>query len=471
MEVALVSSEAYPFAQSGGMGDVVGALFKYLPTFGFTPSLFIPAYSTLLEKSSFVLKEEIGFPFGDRMIKAQFFTREDTKGKVVAVAGENYFNRTKMYGYPDDLERFIFFSRAVFEYLVRSQEQPFVLHAHDWQSALVCAYIKMYWPAYKVKPHKTVFTIHNLAYQGIGSGDLFRLVNLPGRFFTHEYLEFYGNINLLKAGLIFGEVITTVSRSYAREITTAEFGEGLDGLIRAIAQSKGITGIVNGIDLEQFNPADDPYLAVNFTKDDLTGKKVNKEKLIQQYFASAEDTSLPLISFVSRLVEQKGLDLILRQPDKFFNLPVFWLFLGTGDEAYEKLLKNLERRFPRLRAEIKFDETLAHWIYGASDFLLLPSRFEPCGISQLIAMHYGTIPIVRRIGGLADTVVDYPFNPKLSNGFSFDQYKSEELLRVLQRALTTYNQDSKLMERMIANAFDSDFSWERAIGHYVSLYQ
>ncbi len=470
-EVVLVAAEAHPYAKSGGMGDVIGALFKYLPDYGLPVTLFLPAYQEMLDNYSFSPEREVGFYFGDTEVVAQFFIMEEEKRKIIAVQGKDFFRRERMYGYSDDLERFIFFSRAVFEYLVRWQEGSFLVHAHDWQSALLCAYIVKYWPSYRPRPEKIVFTIHNLAYQGIGRGDLFRLINLPGQLFTHEYLEFYGNLNLMKAGLIFSDVITTVSPTYAREICSPEFGEGLDGVLRAIAQKKKIVGIVNGIDKEVFNPATDPLLPANYDLSSPEKKEINKKNLIKKFFPGAQDFSWPVISFVSRLVEQKGVDLILHDPGFFFNLPVYWFFLGTGEEVYEKALKDMEEKYPQVVAAIRFDEELSHLVYAASDLLLLPSRFEPCGISQMIAMNYGALPVVRRVGGLIDTVIDYPFNPYLSTGFQFESFSFSDLSKAVTRALDTYFENRELWNTMVANAMQSDFSWENSIPRYLEIYQ
>lgn len=472
MEVVLVASEAYPFAKSGGLGDVVGALLKYLPRFGFRVKLFLPGYPSVLQGFSFVPQKSFGVPFGDISLKAEFLEyRESEAQTVLALKDAQFFQRERMYGYPDDLERFIFFSRAVFEYLIRWQEEDFLIHCHDWQSALVCAYLDRYWPPYRPKVQKIVFTIHNLAYQGIGRGDLFRLVNLPGFLFTHEYLEFYGNLNLMKAGLLFSHVITTVSPTYAREICSPEFGEGLDGLLRALSHRKKIVGITNGIDNELFNPASDPLLREHYDSTNLEGKRKNKQLFLKEVFGLEEvDPSLPLLSFVARLVEQKGIRLFLERPEAFFSLPAYWFFLGMGDEFYERNLRNLSGEYPRLRVENRFDEDLAHFAYAASDFLVLPSLFEPCGLSQMIAMRYGALPIVRGIGGLKDTVVDYPFNPRLSTGFQFVDFSSVELIRAVKRALQVYFHEKELLRTMVENAMQSNFSWEQAIKRYVEVY-
>ena len=472
MDIIMVSSEAYPFAKSGGMGDVVGALTKYLPNNDFSIKLFLPAYSSLLSEFQFNPEQDITFSFGESMVKASYLTRNEKNLQIVAVAGEDYFNREKMYGFGDDLKRFIFFSRAVFEYIVRTQKEAFILHCHDWESALLCAYTKMYWPSYRKKPKKVIFTIHNLAYQGIGSSELFKIVNLPGHFFTHDYLEFYGNLNLLKAGLVFSDVITTVSPSYAREIATPEGGEGLDGLIRAIGLRKPIIGIVNGIDTDLFNPATDKNLPYPYTNGQLEIKKQNKLAFYQQYFPDLKekDALFPLISFISRLVEQKGLDLILNDPDKFFNLPLCWFFLGVGEAAYENSLTEYAKKYPNLHVEMAFNNSLARFAYGASDMLAMPSRFEPCGISQMIAMRYGTIPVVRKTGGLIDTVIDYRFNPVLNNGFQFDNYRPDEFIFTLERALNWYNDTPELWKVMVKNAMDSDFSWKIPVQEYLNIY-
>lgn len=472
LEVILVASEAYPFAKSGGLGDVVGALFKYLPRHGFRVKLFLPMYSRIFSDFPFVKQRDLEFPFGDTMVRAEFFEhRQGENQRVLAVGHEGFFGRERMYGYHDDLERFIFFSRAVFEYLVRWQEESFVLHCHDWQSALVCAYLERYWPPYRPKATKVVFTIHNLAYQGIGRGDLFRLVNLPSSFFTHEYLEFYGNVNLMKAGLLFSQVITTVSPTYAREICSPEFGEGLDGLLRALSYRKKIIGIVNGIDTEVFHPAVDPFIVERYGAGDLEGKRKNKLFFLKETFGEGVDTELPLIAFISRFVEQKGIRLFLEARDALFALPAYWFFLGTGEELYEKALQGLGEEYPNVRVVVRFDERLAHLAYAASDFLVLPSLFEPCGISQMIAMCYGTLPIVRGVGGLRDTVVDYPFNPRLSTGFQFGEFSAHGLLRAVQRALHVYFEEKDLLHAMVANAMQSDFSWKQAIERYAEVYR
>lgn len=471
MEVVLVASEAYPFVKSGGLGDVVGALFKYLPRFGFRVTLFLPMYAQMLREFSLVKRKSLEFPFGDAMIRAEFFEYVQDEGqRLLAVGNEDFFGRERMYGYPDDLERFIFFSRAVFEYLVRWQEEPFVLHCHDWQSALVCAYLERYWPPYRPRAAKVVFTIHNLAYQGIGRGDLFRLVNLPSSFFTHEYLEFYGNINLMKAGLLFSQIITTVSPTYAREICSPEFGEGLDGLLRALSYRKKIVGIVNGIDTEVFHPGVDPFIVERYSSDNLEGKEKNKLFFLREIFGDASDVTRPVIAFISRFVEQKGVRLFLESPNAFFSLPAYWFFLGTGEELYERALQNLSEEYPNVKVAIRFDEQLAHLAYAASDFLVLPSLFEPCGISQMIAMAYGTLPIVRGVGGLRDTVIDYPFNPRLSTGFQFGEFSAHEFLRAVQRALHVYFGEKDLLRTMVANAMQSDFSWKQAIERYIEVY-
>ncbi|MCX7730878.1 MAG: glycogen synthase [Candidatus Caldatribacterium sp.] len=472
MEIVLVASEAYPFVKSGGLGDVVGALFKYLPRYGFRVTLFLPMYAQVSREFPLVKQKGLEFSFGDTTVRAEFFMYTQGEGQRLLVVGnEGFFGRERMYGYPDDVERFIFFSRAVFEYLVRWQEEPFILHCHDWQSALVCAYLERYWPPYRPKAIKVVFTIHNLAYQGIGRGDLFRLMNLPSSFFTHEYLEFYGNVNLMKAGLLFSQVITTVSPTYAREICSPEFGEGLDGLLRALSYRKKIVGIVNGIDTEVFHPSIDPLIVERYSSEDLEGKRRNKLFFLKEIFGDNTDTTRPIIAFISRFVEQKGIRLFLESPEVFFSLPAYWFFLGTGGEFYERALQNLSQGYPNLKVIVRFDERLAHLAYAAADFLVLPSLFEPCGISQMIAMSYGTLPIVRGVGGLRDTVIDYPFNPRLSTGFQFGEFSVHELHRTLQRALHVYFKEKDLFRTMVANAMQSDFSWKQAIERYVEVYK
>lgn len=472
LEVLLVASEAYPYVKSGGMGDVVGALFKYLPRYGVKTKLFLPGYPQVLAYP-FSGDKELTVSFGDHEARVWFPELRDKDGRsIVAVVNDHFFKREKLYDYPDDVERFIFFSRAVFEYLVRWQGGDFILHCNDWQSALLCAYMDRYWPPYRPRPQKVVFTIHNFAYQGIARGELFRLVNLPGQLFTHEYLEFYGNINLMKAGLLFSHLITTVSPTYAREIRSPEFGEGLDGLVRAVSRKKRIVGIVNGIDAEVYNPATDPLLVQNYGVENLDGKRKNKEAFLQRFFPNYQgNPDQPLIVFVSRLVRQKGVDLVLEKLEELVTLPAFFFFLGTGEERYERALREASMKHPNLAVEIRFDEDLAHLVYAAADMLLLPSLFEPCGISQMIAMRYGALPIVRKTGGLIDTVIDYPFHPSLSNGFQFEGFASQELLQVIRRSLAVYTENRALWETMVVNAMRSDFSWEKAVEKYLKAYR
>jgi len=471
MEIVLVSSEAYPYVKSGGMGDVVGALFKYLPRQGFRTKLFLPGYPQVLA-NSFSEGRELGIFFGDDEVKVRFPEWREGKQSVIAIANERFFEREKLYDYPDDVERFIFFSRAVFEYLVRWQESDFILHCNDWQSALLCAYIDRYWPTYRPRPRKVIFTVHNLAYQGIAHGGLFRLVNLPGQLFTYEYLEFYGNINLMKAGLLFSHIVTTVSPTYAREICSPEFGEGLDGLVRAMARKKRFVGIVNGIDTEVYDPQSDPLIVQNYGVDDLEGKKRNKMVFLQRFFPDyTGDLSRPLIVFVSRLVRQKGVDLIVEKIEELLGLPALFFFLGTGENRYEQALWEASLKHPNLAVELRFDEDLAHLVYAAADMLLLPSLFEPCGISQMVAMRYGALPVVRKVGGLVDTVIDYPFNPSLSTGFQFENFSSQEFLQAIRRALEVYSENQNLWTTMVANAMRSDFSWEKAVEKYLQVYE
>ncbi|MEN3186645.1 MAG: glycogen synthase [Atribacterota bacterium] len=472
LEVVLVASEAYPYAKSGGMGDVVGALFKYLPRYGVKTKLFLPGYPQVLAYP-FSGDKEVTIPFGDHAVQVFFPEWHDGEGRrIVAVVNDHFFKREKLYGYPDDVERFIFFSRAVFEYLVRWQGGDFVLHCNDWQSALLCAYMDRYWPPYRPHPRRMIFTIHNFAYQGIARGDLFRLINLPGQFFTHEYLEFYGNINLMKAGLLFAHLLTTVSPTYAREICSPEFGEGLDGLMRAISRKKRMVGIVNGIDTEVYNPATDPHIPHRYGVDDLEGKRKSKAVFFQQFFPNHQgNLDRPLIVFVSRLVQQKGVDLILEKLKDLLALPAFFFFLGTGEQRYENALKEASLGHSNLMVEIRFDEDLARFVYAAADMLLLPSLFEPCGISQMIAMRYGALPVVRKVGGLVDTVIDYRFNPSLSNGFQFEGFTAREFLKTMQRGLTVYGENRTLWETMMRNAMTSDFSWEKAVEKYLQVYR
>ncbi len=465
--IALVSCECFPLVKVGGLADVVGSLFVKLPRYA-DVKLFLPGFRQIVERHSYENLGEFNVFFSSsRSEKAALLKLKNEFSNVYLVGNETYFNRSQLYGeggidYPDNLERFSFFSKAVLEACKTFSIDIDVFHCNDWQTALVPLYLKLF---YRELNSSVVFTIHNLAYQGIFSHDLFDKLGLGQEFFSIEQLEFYGNINLMKAGIIHSNRINTVSPTYAKEILTPEFGCKLDGLLRT--REKDIMGILNGIDYMVWNPLFDKMIFKRYRS---RKGKINNKKYLQSQF-SLPDDNVPVFGFVGRLVEQKGIDLIIDTIEKILDRRFQIVFLGTGESRYEDSIIALTKKYPdRIKASIGFDEKLAHQIYAGSDFFLMPSRFEPCGLGQMIALKYGTIPVVRKTGGLADTVE--PIN-RIKNsgcGFVFENALPSELETAMRDAIDLYS-DQNLMEDAFKRASSLDFSWNRSILEYVSLYE
>lgn len=452
MKTALIASEAVPYAKTGGLADVVGALLKHLPRIGVETFLYLPRYRGI--KADFFTEIEIPFAPAPRV---KIFRRDN----AFFIDHPAYFDREGLYGtsqgdYPDNLERFTLFNRAV-EYLIR-QNPVDIVHCHDWQTGLLPLY-------FKEKPiaAKTVFTIHNLGYQGRFPAACYSLLGLSDKYFTPEGIEFYGDINFLKAGIVFSDAVTTVSENYAQEIKTPEFGCGLDGVIRQ--RSSDLRGILNGIDYDLWDPLRDPALAEPYR--DFAGKQRNKQALVQECNI---DYHRPLIGMVSRIAEQKGFDILNEIFDEIICLGYSFVLLGTGDEAYEKKFKAYEEIYrTQVSVSLKFDDRWARRIYAGSDFFLMPSRYEPCGLGQLIGLRYGAVPVVRRTGGLADTVIEFNPESMTGNGFLFDEYQGAALLQALQRARPVYLK-SDLFAAMVEFGMRQDYSWRRSAGKYQELY-
>jgi starch synthase len=386
------------------------------------------------------------------------------------VDNEHYFKRQGLYGYGDDAERFAFFCRAVLEALPHLDFSPQILHCHDWQTGMVSTLLKKQYqrePFYQQM--RTVFTIHNLFYQGRFPRHMLEDVfGLGGETFTKDGLEYYGQINAMKAGIVFSDLITTVSHSYAEEIQTPYYGEGLDGLLRS--RSGNLHGIVNGIDYEAFNPTSDPYISVTYNAEDVLRKQENKVRL-QEALGLQVRSDVPLLAVVSRLVQAKGFDLIACVLEEILNMDVQLVVLGTGEEQYETLFRNAQWRYPgKISVNIQFDEVLAQQIYAASDLFLMPSRFEPCGIGQLIALRYGSLPIVRETGGLRDTVQSYNEYTGEGNGFSFTNYNAHDMLYTIRRAIGFFH-DKAVWCDLVKNAMRTDYSWHQSARRYQSLYK
>lgn len=470
MKILFAASEAVPFIKSGGLADVIGSLPRALQEQGIEVRIILPKYEEIpLEfRQQMKLVKEFGTYVGWRNQYSGLQELVVDGLHYYFIDNEFYFKRSGLYGYGDDAERFIYFSRAICEALAHMDWQPDLIHCHDWQTGLVPFMLRNhYGHLEQYQQIRTMFTIHNLKYQGHFSQELLKdLLGVGDSYFTAEGLEFYGGGSCMKGALLYSDVITTVSESYAEEIKTAYYGENLDGVLRARAGD--LFGIVNGLDNDFFDPMKDPRIPVKF-RNSLPKKRQNKTAL-QQELGLPVGADIPMIGLVSRLVEQKGLDLIERVLDEILQLDLQFVVLGTGEWKYEQLFKQAAERYPdKMSTHIRFQEELAHKIYAASDMFLMPSQFEPCGLGQLIAFRYRSVPLVRETGGLKDTVI--PFNEFTGEGtgFSFANYNAHELLFTIQRAVG-FMQDPEVWPRIIANIAKTDFGWAQAAKQYKELY-
>lgn len=472
MKVLFVASESDPFIKTGGLGDVAGALPKYLNKIGLDVRVVIPKYKNI--KPEF--KDKLNFikwfmvPVGWRNQYCGIFDYEVEGVKYYFIDNEQYFLRDALYGYFDDGERFAYFDRAVLNMLKEIDWKPDIIHCNDWQTAMIPVLYKL---QYQQDPFyhniKTIYSIHNLLFQGNYNpevlGDLF---GLSDENYRNGLLELYGAASFMKGGINFSHKVSTVSNTYALEIQTPQYGEKLEGLLSS--RNQDLVGIVNGIDYKVYDPEKDELIYKNYGVDSIEDKKENKVSL-QKNLGLPIKADTPMIGLVSRLTSQKGMDLIIYIIDRILQQDVQIVILGTGDKAYEEHLKYLEARHrDKISANIKFDDSLAHKIYAASDLFLMPSLFEPCGLGQLIALRYGAIPIVRETGGLKDTVKPYNQYTGEGNGFSFSNYHGDELLSVLQMALNYYKH-KQIWNSIVLQAMTSDNSWEKSANSYKKMYE
>ena len=475
MKILLVSSEAIPFAKTGGLADVSGALPKALARLGQDVTLILPKYRQVdekhfpLEKTSLELK----VPVGQRLEPAEVYAVEmEPNYRVLLIRKDSYYDREHLYGspsgdYEDNAERFIFFCRAVLE--AARTIMPDLIHCHDWQSALVPVYLKtLYQTDARFARASSVFTIHNIGYQGLFWHYDLPLTNLGWELFTPKALEFYGKLNFLKGGIVFADAVTTVSRKYMEEIQSPEFGAGLEGVLQD--RRRDLHGILNGVDYDDWSPASDPFIRAKYEPQRLSGKKACKKDL-QKEFGLPVDESIPVIGIISRLAEQKGFDLITSAMDDLMRGGVQLIILGTGDEKYHLLLDSLAKKYPhQIGLKIAFDNALAHKIEAGADMFLMPSRYEPCGLNQIYSLKYGTVPIVRAVGGLDDTIEDHHSGNQRGNGFKFKDYSPSALLDAVQRALRVYR-DPHAWEKLMIQGMAADFSWGRSAQTYLQVYQ
>lgn len=474
MRIAMISSEIGPFAKTGGLADVVSALSTTLERRGHELCLVMPAYRPVLE-GGFPLEETptpLAVRISDQLVEATVLkARLGNHIAVYLIRADRYFDRESLYStavedYPDNAERFAFFSRGALEVL--RGHAVHIVHCHDWQSALAIFFLKAQAQLYpELRSTKTVCTIHNLGFQGLFAQTDWHLLNLEGRWFNPRHLEFFGKINYLKGGLVFADKITTVSPAYAQEIMTHEQGFGLEGVLRQ--RARDVVGILNGVDYDQWNPESDRYLPAHYNFRDLTGKRACKAHL-QQRFGLPERPGVPLIGIVSRLTAQKGFDLVERAIAPFLERDIQLVAIGSGERRYEEFFTNLAARYPRkMNVHIGFDEAIAHQIEAGSDLFLMPSLYEPCGLNQMYSLKYGTIPIVRAVGGLKDTVEDYDAILGTGTGFVFGPYGAAAFRRAIHRALQAYA-DKPAFAALSQRAMRKDFSWDRSAKAYASLY-
>lgn len=469
MDIVFVSSEVSPFAKTGGLADVSGSLPKALKSMGHNITIMLPRYQQI-HGVDYVTDLPVDMDGHLETAIIRRTTLPADKGdpvEVFFIDNYKYFFRPHLYGYPDDGARFNFFCKAALAALPYLKLSPQVIHCNDWQTALIPLFLKVKLtddPYYNNMG--TLLTIHNLQYQGHFDRGILRTLALGDEFFTPEKLEFYGRVNFLKAGLIYADVLNTVSKKYALEIQTPEMGEGLDGVLRT--RAKDLYGIINGIDYDEFNPETDPHIKVNYNID--TWEKKRENKTFLQNELDLENKDVPLIGMVTRLVEQKGIDLVGSIADQLASLDVQFVLLGAGEDRYQEMFTKLALKYRRkVAVRIGLDIGLAQRIYAGADFFLMPSRFEPCGLGQLISMRYGTIPIVRATGGLEDTVIDYARDRNNGTGFVFKQYTPESLWQCLNQALKIWSHPAH-RERLIKNAMKTDFCWKTSARQYVDLY-
>lgn len=471
MNILIVASEAHPFIKTGGLGDVIGALPVALNDLGADVRVVIPNYRDIKKEIKENLKYIDNFTVnvGWRNQYCGILEYEHEGVKFYLLDNEYYFNRDGLYGYYDDGEKFAFFDRAVLEFVKHIDWVPDILHCNDWQTGMVPVLLKLeYSKEEKFKNMKTMFSIHNLFFKGMFDPKVLpELFGYDYESFNNGSLEHYGAVSFLKGGINYADKVTTVSKSYAEEIKTPEYGERLEGLLRY--RSSALEGIVNGIDYKEYNPEEDKYIYSTYSINDLENKKINKEEL-QKELGLTVNKDVPMIGLVSRLTHQKGCDLIINILEELLKEDIQVVVLGTGDYMYEESFKIFQGRHPnKISANIKFSNELAHKIYAASDMFLMPSLFEPCGLGQLIALRYGSIPIVRETGGLKDTVTPYNEYDETGNGFGFKNYRFEELLNITKYAIRIYGNKDK-WNNIVRQAMSADNSWEKSAKEYIEIY-
>lgn len=473
MKVLFVASEGLPFSKTGGLADVVEALPKALVAMGHEVAVVLPRYRGT--KTSAVIMPSLTVPMGDQL---RFPAVAD--GTLIAgvryyfVDDPEYFDRPQLYGekgkdYLDNAERFAEFCRGAIE-IAKHVWRPDVIHCHDWQSALVPVLLRsQYAHDPLLRGIAIVFTIHNMGYLGLFPRTVLAQIGIPESLFHLKGLEFFGDVSLLKGGLIFSDYLTTVSRKYAQEIQTAEYGCGLDGVVRDRAAN--LRGILNGVDYSQWSPETDTFIAAQYSAKNLGPKRLCKKDLLEQFKLPAENIARPLIGIVSRFADQKGFDLIAEKAAAILKENLALVALGNGEPKYEQLFRELSASYPdRVAVKVAYDNAIAHKIEAGADIFLMPSRYEPCGLNQIYSLRYGTVPVVRATGGLDDTIEQFDVAHGTGTGFKFGPYSGEALAACLHQAVDIYSHD-KIWQRIQLNGMAKDFSWKASAGEYSTLYE
>ena len=492
IKVLIATPEAIPFAKTGGLADVAGALPKVLKGLGCEVRLIMPLYRQIQESGEKTEIKDTGIqvsvPLGFRELSVPVFQSSANDVPAYFLKRDEYYDRKYLYTMPegdyfDNAERFIVFSRAVIEAVKKLDFKPDIIHCHDWQTGLISTFLKT---IYKNDPFfvdtKTVFTIHNIAYQGQFPKSHFQLTGLPPETFTPDGVEFWGNMNFLKAGIVFSDIITTVSEKYSQEIQTSEFGYGLEGVLQA--KKENLFGVLNGVDYDDWSPEKDKFIVAKYDYKDLSGKAKCRQDLLKEYNLNLPDDA-PVIGIISRFADQKGFDILSQAMEDLMAMNLGMVVLGTGERKYHNLFEGLAKKYSKkLGVKITFDNKIAHKIEAGSDMFLMPSKYEPCGLNQIYSLKYGTIPIVRATGGLDDTIQDYknPTSPPFTkggmggfsdeptgNGFKFNEYSSKALTAKIKDAMQIFA-DKKEWKKLVQKGMQQDFSWERSAKRYVELY-
>ncbi len=471
IKVLFAASEVDPFAKTGGLADVAASLPKALKGIGQDVRVIMPKYRNIPQEYSERM-EKVGYIYVNISWKNEYcgiLKLEHGGVTCYFLDNEHYFGRDGYYGYDDEAERFAFFSKALIEVLPVIGFKPDIIHCNDWQTGVVSLLLKAkYMGVDFYRNMKTVCTVHNLKYQGIFPKEVLgELLGLGWEYFTPDGIEFYDNINYLKAGLVYSDIITTVSRTYAEEIKTDFFGERLNNVLNR--RSEHLYGILNGIDMQTNNPETDARIFANYSENNIEGKYINKQ-MLQKTLGLQERIDIPVVSIISRMVDQKGFDLIAHVIEDILNLDIQFVVLGAGEHRYEQMFKYYQGKYPdKISVNLKYDALLSQRIYAGSDIFLMPSLFEPCGLSQMFSLRYGTIPVVRETGGLKDTIRPYNEVTHEGNGFTFFRYNAHDMLYVIKEAIHYYHHRS-VWTKLVHNGMKIDFSWEKSAREYLDLY-